>query len=79
MPAKPTSLGDMSRFTAGIASVAGSGYLIYRTGYVGKDRFKLMCPSHEAVTVRNAFHVVQLCGLGTPSVLCTETRFFLPG
>lgn len=38
-----------------------------------------MCPSHETVTVWNAFDDVQLCGLGAGDVLRTESGFLISG
>lgn len=77
--AEPMVADDLDRFTAGIASVGDIGCWISRTGYTGEDGFEMMCPSHEAATVWDAFDGVRPCGLGARDTLRIESGFLLSG
>lgn len=78
-PTETASVRDMSRFTADIASVAGVGCWISRTGYTGEDGFELMCPRQKAQPVWQAFDDVRPCGLGARDILRIESGFLLSG
>ncbi|MFB6080477.1 MAG: glycine cleavage system aminomethyltransferase GcvT [Haloferacaceae archaeon] len=75
-----TRLGDLSRFDATGATVAGVDCWVARTGYTGEDGFELIAPADGARTLWDAFaDDCQPCGLGARDTLRLEMGFLLSG
>ncbi|USZ67720.1 glycine cleavage system aminomethyltransferase GcvT [Halorussus salilacus] len=72
------SLGDLSKFEAKYATVAGVRCWVARTGYTGEDGFELLLDADEAETVWEALDC-QPCGLGSRDTLRMEMGFLLSG
>ncbi len=72
------SLGDLSRFEATYATIAGVECWVARTGYTGEDGFELLLPWAEAETVWSALDC-QPCGLGARDTLRLEAGYVLAG
>ena len=72
------SFGDLSKFTARYADVAGAECLVARTGYTGEDGFELVVPWSDAEAVWEAIDC-QPCGLGARDTLRLEMGFLLSG
>jgi len=77
-PATDADLGDVGRFEAVMADVAGAETLIARTGYTGEGGYELVCPWDDAETVWAALEC-QPCGLGARDTLRLEMGFLLSG
>ena len=77
-PVTDADLGEIGRFEAVLADVAGVGTLVARTGYTGEGGYELLCPWDEAETVWTALDC-QSCGLGARDTLRLEMGFLLSG
>ncbi|MFB6150872.1 MAG: glycine cleavage system aminomethyltransferase GcvT [Haloarculaceae archaeon] len=77
-PETDADLGDLDRFEATVADVAGVETLVSRTGYTGEPGFELVCPAADARTVWAALDC-QPCGLGARDTLRLEMGFLLSG
>ncbi|MFB6304664.1 MAG: glycine cleavage system aminomethyltransferase GcvT [Haloferacaceae archaeon] len=75
-----TPIGDLSRFEATTAAVAGVDCWVARTGYTGEDGFELVAPADAADAVWDAVVAeCQPCGLGARDTLRLEMGFLLSG
>ena len=75
-------VGDLSKFEATTAAVAGVESWVARTGYTGEDGFEVMCPADAVESVWAAFvddREAQPCGLGARDTLRTEMGYLLSG
>jgi aminomethyltransferase len=72
------SAGDLGRFSATDATIAGSDCLLARTGYTGEDGFEVVCPWADAEAVWEVFDC-QPCGLGARDTLRIEAGLLLAG
>ena len=75
-------VGDLSKFEATTAAVAGVESWVARTGYTGEDGFEVMCPADAVAAVWAAFvddRAAQPCGLGARDTLRTEMGYLLSG
>jgi len=75
-------VGDLSKFEATTAAVAGVESWVARTGYTGEDGFEVMCPADAVESIWAAFvddREAQPCGLGARDTLRTEMGYLLSG
>ena len=72
------AIGDLSRFTATEAGIAGADCLVARTGYTGEDGVEVLCSVDDAEAVWGAFDC-QPCGLGARDTLRMEAGLLLSG
>ncbi|WP_410766749.1 glycine cleavage system aminomethyltransferase GcvT [Haloferax sp. DFSO60] len=71
-------LGDLSKFQATFADVAGIECWVARTGYTGEDGFEILCPWDDAETVWESLDATP-CGLGCRDTLRLEMGYLLSG
>jgi aminomethyltransferase len=74
-------LGDMPRFGATRATVAGVGAIVSRTGYTGEDGVEIMCEAGAGPRVWEALRDAGVvpCGLGARDALRMEMGYPLYG
>ena len=71
-------VGELSRFEATVADVAGVETLLARTGYTGEPGFELIASADDAEALWTAVDC-QPCGLGARDTLRLEMGFLLSG